>query len=73
MFEELDGKIQNSLRNEMFWNTHIKSINSILQKEEDFNRALYDKDVHIRNLEVMIADANAKIESCEKQLAVISN
>ena len=73
MFEELDGKIQNSLRNEMFWNTHIKSINSILQKEEDFNRALYDKDVHIRNLEVMIADANAKIATCEKQLAVISN
>ena len=73
MFDELDGKIQNNLRSEVFWNAHMKSINSILQKEDDFNRALYDKDVHIRNLEIMIADSNAKLESYEKQLAVISN
>ena len=73
MFEELDGKIQTNLRNEVFWETHMKSIKSILQKEGDFNKTLFDKDTHIKNLEVMIADLNEKVAQREKQIAVISN
>ena len=41
MFDELDGKIQNNLRNDVFWEPHMKSIKSIMQKEEDFNKVLY--------------------------------
>ena len=73
MFDELDGKIQNGLRNDVFWEAHMKSIKSIMQKEDDFNKVLYDKDTHIRNLEIIIANSNEKIASYEQQLAVISN
>ena len=73
MFDELDGKIQNSIRNEVFWEAHMKSLKSIAQKDDEFNKTIEDKDNHIRNLELMISNSNERIASYEKQIAVLSN
>ena len=86
IFEELDKKMQLNLRDEIFWNMHVKSINSILEnnrkdaekeaeeiKIKQLEKIVFDKEVHIRNLESKIISCNSEIENYANQLRVISN
>ncbi len=86
IFEKFDKKMQLNIRDEVFWNMHVKSINSILtnnqidsekEKEEvkikQLEKIVFDKEVHIKNLESKITSCNSEIENYANQLRVISN
>lgn len=86
IFEELDKKMQENLRDEIFWNIHLKSVHSILnnsklneEKEQNslkikqLEKQVFDKEVHIKNLESKINSYNSEVENYANQVRVISN
>ncbi len=86
IFEELDKKLQEILRDNVFWNMHLKSANSILEKEKEtlqkenakdriksLEKQVFDKEVHIGNLEAEIKSYNSKMETYANELRLISN
>ena len=85
-FISLDEKMQSLLRDEIFWDMHVKSIGNIEANKgnkevvdeledriKDLEKLVYDKDVHINNLENIISNNKNEIASFQNQIAVISN
>ena len=85
-FKVLDEKMQTLLRDDIFWDLHLRSVEKvealdkkfdlIAEREErikELEKAVFDKDVHIYNLEKMLSDSSTQISSYQNQLQVISN
>ena len=76
IFRKLDERIQDSTKNNAFWETHLKSINSVLRNIQDgktLEDEIIEKNEYIRNLENKIVDSDKKISSYETQISTISN
>ena len=85
-FEKLDKEFQEVLRNEIFWNLHVNSYNSIKQnnKDEEIKRVakenikslesiLSEKEHYIKRLESDIKENQELIVSYEKQITDYNN
>lgn len=86
VFNELENKMQNIIRDDVMWNLHVKSNQKLMQNIEkqkgniDKVNVVLEKDNEIKahkeeiaNLSKTIKEKDAHIQNLENQLQVISN
>ena len=82
VLEKLDRKILKDLYNDFLWEVYVRAYTTVENEKEinknkdkalsELKKIVFDKEVHIQNLENEIISCNYRIQNYENQLSIIT-